>query len=92
MTLFFDKNVKRKSHKVSINPEKELITIDGTPLLREYNSLFAQNNGFDSIEEFWNQFEQPFDGVIWTDFNYDEFLLDYKAYFGSEIYSPSFLR
>jgi hypothetical protein len=49
-----------------------VIYIDGVTILKDEQIQLAKNDGFDSVEDFWNWFNKDFSGVIvhWTDFRY----------------------
>lgn len=55
--------------KVVINPEFERVEIDtgqgyNLVLLGRDILYFAQNDGFDSLEDFWRWFNKPFEGKL----------------------------
>lgn len=39
---------------------------------KKHNEMFAKNDGFNTEDEFWNWFKEPFSGTVihWTDFVY----------------------
>lgn len=39
---------------------------------KKHNEMFAKNDGFDTEDDFWNWFNEPFFGTVihWTDFVY----------------------
>lgn len=49
-----------------------VIEIDGIRLKRNHISQFAQNDGFESVEQFFAYFNKPVEGQIihWTDLKY----------------------
>lgn len=62
--------------EVVINPHSKTVNVltdnGWWRLTRKQLPLFAQNDGFDTLEDFWKWFDKPFRGVIihWTDLRY----------------------
>ena len=57
---------------ITIEPSSRTIVIDGKELSKSDMELLAKNDGFETIEDFWTFFNDPYQGMIihWTDTRY----------------------
>lgn len=67
----FKEGVCTDVKKISITPHKNVCmslddTTNGFVMLDDEKDLlkFAQNDGFDTLDDFWKWFDKPFEGVI----------------------------
>lgn len=53
-------------------PQKKGVIIDEKPLMRGEIEQLSQNDGFDTVDEFFEYFNEDFTGKLihWTDFKY----------------------
>ncbi len=60
------------TQKIKILPRFETVWVDGGFILDEQIAELAINDGFDSIDDFWEYFNDEFEGKIihWTNYKY----------------------
>ena len=72
----FKEGVCKSNQAVELRPDTREIYLglNGKMILLEkkHNEMFAKNDGFDTEDDFWNCFKEPFFGTVihWTDFLY----------------------
>lgn len=57
---------------ITIEPIEKVVYVDGKWLSDKGIQALVKNDGFDSIQEFWQWFDKPFEGKIihWTSLKY----------------------
>ena len=57
---------------ISIEPSSRTIKVDGRELSKVNMERLSKNDGFASIEDFWNFFKKTYRGIIihWSDLRY----------------------
>lgn len=65
-------NFCTSTQMITIDPSLKMVKIDGKRLSDFDTERVAKNDGFDSIEDFWSFFNEPYQGMIihWTDTKY----------------------
>lgn len=57
---------------ITIEPSSRTIVIDGKELSKSDMELLAKNDGFETMDDFWTFFNEPYHGMIihWTNTKY----------------------
>ena len=65
-------NFCKSTQMITIEPSSKTIIIDGKELSKFDMEKLAKNDGFVSIEDFWNFFKKTYRGIIihWSDLRY----------------------
>ena len=65
-------NFCTSSQRIIIEPSSRTIIIDGKELSKSDMELLAKNDGFETKDDFWTFFNEPYQGMIihWTETRY----------------------
>lgn len=57
---------------ITIEPSSRIIKVDGMVLSKVNMERLSKNDGFETMEDFWTFFNEPYQGMIihWTDTRY----------------------
>ena len=57
---------------ISIDPDARAIFVDGKELSKSDMEKLAENDGFETMDDFWTFFNEPYQGMIihWTNTKY----------------------
>lgn len=65
-------NFCKSTQTITIEPSSRTIIIDGKELSKSDMELLSKNDGFETTDDFWAFFNEPYQGMIihWTDTKY----------------------
>ena len=65
-------NFCKSTQMITIEPSSRIIKVDGMVLSKVNMERLSKNDGFETMEDFWTFFNEPYQGMIihWTDTRY----------------------
>ena len=65
-------NFCKSTQMITIEPSSRIIKVDGMVLSKFDMERLSKNDGFETMEDFWSFFNEPYQGMIihWTDTRY----------------------